>query len=97
MVPVPARAPWAGPSNVMPLPDYFIDKFEVTNRQFQQFIDAGGYRDANTGVIHFSKDGHEIPPEQALLLFRDATGGQDSPIGSSERIQRIRRTFPCQV
>ena len=26
------------------LPDYWIDRFEVTNRQFKAFVDAGGYR-----------------------------------------------------
>jgi len=97
MVPVPARAPWAGPSNVMPLPDYFIDKFEVTNRQFQQFIDAGGYRDAKYGVIHFSKMAMKFLRSRPCCCFVTQRGGQDSPIGSSERIQRIRRTFPCQV
>ncbi len=25
------------------MPDYFIDRYEVTNRQFKQFVDQGGY------------------------------------------------------
>jgi serine/threonine protein kinase/formylglycine-generating enzyme required for sulfatase activity/cephalosporin-C deacetylase-like acetyl esterase len=74
MVPVPAQAPWAGPSDVMPLPDYFLDKFEVTNRQFQQFVDAGGYRDLKYWRDPFRKDGREIPFEQAIASFRDSTG-----------------------
>ncbi len=43
MVRVPANV-----SNVrgttISLPDYWIDRFEVTNRQFKAFVDAGGYR-----------------------------------------------------
>jgi serine/threonine protein kinase len=74
MVPVPARAPWMGPNDVMPLPDYFLDRFEVTNRQFQQFLDAGGYRDPKYWHDPFRKDGGEIPFEQAVTNFRDSTG-----------------------
>jgi len=74
MVAVPAKAPWAGVSRVMPLPDYFLDKFEVTNRQFQQFVNAGGYRDRKYWRDPIRKDGHEIPFEQAIASFRDSTG-----------------------
>ena len=28
-----------------PLGDFFIDRHEVTNRQFREFVDGGGYRD----------------------------------------------------
>ena len=28
----------------MPLDDFYIDGHEVTNRQFKEFVDAGGYR-----------------------------------------------------
>ena len=63
-----------GATNVMPLPDYFLDKFEVTNRQFQQFLDAGGYRDPKYWRYPFRKDGGEIPFEQAVASFRDSTG-----------------------
>jgi eukaryotic-like serine/threonine-protein kinase len=74
MVPVRARATWMGPNDVMPLPDYFLDKFEVTNRQFQQFLDAGGYRDQKYWRDPFLKDGGEIPFAQAVASFRDSTG-----------------------
>lgn len=74
MVPVPAQAPWMGPSDVMPLPDYFLDRFEVTNRQFQQFVDAGGYRDPKYWRDPFRKDAGAISLEQAVARFRDMTG-----------------------
>ncbi len=74
MVKVPSQASWAAPNDLMPLPDYFLDKFEVTNREYQQFVDAGGYRDAKNWRHSFLKDHREIPREQALLLFRDTTG-----------------------
>jgi formylglycine-generating enzyme required for sulfatase activity/DNA-binding winged helix-turn-helix (wHTH) protein/cephalosporin-C deacetylase-like acetyl esterase len=74
MVSVPSREPWTVPSEVMPLPEYFLDKLEVTNRQYQQFLDAGGYRDVKYWRSPFRKNGREIPFEQAVEAFRDSTG-----------------------
>jgi tRNA A-37 threonylcarbamoyl transferase component Bud32/dienelactone hydrolase len=76
MLKVRAQAPWVDPKEAMPLPDYFLDKFEVTNGQFQQFINAGGYRDRKYWRESFRKDGRAIPLEQALASFRDGTGRQ---------------------
>lgn len=74
MVAVPQQAPPAGPVKIMPLPDYFLDKFEVTNSQFQQFVSAGGYRRRDYWRYPFFRDGHEISWHQALAGFRDRTG-----------------------
>ncbi len=46
------------------LPDFWIDKYEVTNREFKQFVDAGGYRDPNYWKESFS----------VVAGLRDATG-----------------------
>ncbi|HSQ32018.1 MAG TPA: protein kinase [Gemmatimonadaceae bacterium] len=59
---------WVGPYK---LPPFYIDKFEVTNRQFQQFVDSGGYRRREFWHENFVKDGHELTWEQAMPLFRD--------------------------
>ena len=34
-----------GVAEPVTLPDFWIDKLEVTNREFKGFVDAGGYRD----------------------------------------------------
>ncbi len=56
------------------LPAYDIDKFEVTNAQYQQFVDQGGYRKPEYWKEKFIKDGKELTWEQAMDLFRDPTG-----------------------
>ncbi len=56
------------------LPDYFIDKNEVTNIQFKQFIDAGGYTDPAYWEHAFVWDGVDLTWDEAMALFRDQTG-----------------------
>jgi dienelactone hydrolase len=56
------------------LPDFFIDRCEVTNRQFKDFVTAGGYRNRKFWTQKFVKDGKELPWEEALKDFVDQTG-----------------------
>jgi len=35
--------------------DFYIGRYEVTNREFKQFLDAGGYGDRNTGSMNLRK------------------------------------------
>lgn len=54
--------------------DYWIDRFEVTNRQFKEFVDQGGYERRDLWREPFVKDGRRVPWEEATLSFRDASG-----------------------
>ena len=56
------------------LAPYLIDKFEVTNRQFLQFIESGGYRNRAFWKIPFEREGKTIGWEEGIALFVDATG-----------------------
>jgi dienelactone hydrolase len=56
------------------LPDFFIDRCEVTNRQFKGFVAAGGYRARKYWTQTFIKDGREIGWEEAAKSFVDQTG-----------------------
>ena len=56
------------------LPDYWIDKYEVTNRQFKEFVDQGGYQKREYWKHEFKKDGKILSWDQATPLFRDAAG-----------------------
>ena len=71
---VPEHSPPMGPIKIMQLPDFFIDKFEVTNRQFQRFIDSGGYRIRNYWRHEFVNYGNQLFWQDAITSFRDTTG-----------------------
>jgi len=79
MVPVPASQfgamIWSlgflGPFH---LPGYYIDRFEVTNRQYQDFVDNGGYQKREYWKEKFVRDGKELTWQQAIDLFRDSSG-----------------------
>jgi serine/threonine protein kinase/formylglycine-generating enzyme required for sulfatase activity/dienelactone hydrolase len=56
------------------LDSFWIDKYEVTNRQFRRFVDAGGYQKPQYWKHQFNKDGHELSWSEAMEMFRDKTG-----------------------
>ena len=56
------------------LDDFFIDRCEVSNRQFKEFVDAGGYQGRKFWKHKFTRDGKEIPREEAIKAFTDQTG-----------------------
>jgi formylglycine-generating enzyme required for sulfatase activity len=55
------------------LDDYWIDKFEVTNRQFKEFVDAGGYRNERYWKHEFVKDGRPLSRAEAMQELVDST------------------------
>jgi eukaryotic-like serine/threonine-protein kinase len=56
------------------LPDYWIDRNEVTNRDFKRFMDDGGYRRPDLWREPFVKDGRPIAFNAAMALLVDTTG-----------------------
>ena len=54
--------------------DFWIDRFEVTNRQFKAFVDHGGYRRRDYWRQPFIESGRPVPWEDAVERFRDGTG-----------------------
>jgi dienelactone hydrolase len=56
------------------LEDFYIDRCEVTNRQYKEFIDAGGYRKKEYWKHRFVNDGRELTWEAAMREFVDQTG-----------------------
>lgn len=62
---------WLGP---WVFPPYDIDRYEVTNRDYQKFVDAGGYANPHFWPAAFHQNGRTLPWHDAMALFRDTTG-----------------------
>lgn len=53
---------------------YFIDKYEVSNREFKRFVDSGGYQNPEYWEHEFIKEGCVLTFEEAMGEFTDLTG-----------------------
>ncbi len=56
------------------LKDYWIDQYEVTNRQYKVFVDRGGYQKREYWKVGFQRDGKRLSWDEAMRLFRDSAG-----------------------
>jgi serine/threonine protein kinase/formylglycine-generating enzyme required for sulfatase activity/dienelactone hydrolase len=54
--------------------DFFIDQYEVTNRQFKEFVDKGGYQKRTYWKHEFNKMGKILTWEEAIKEFVDQSG-----------------------
>ena len=48
------------PKTQVGLPPFAIDRYEVTNRQYKEFVDRGGYRSPRYWTQPFVKDGRTL-------------------------------------
>jgi len=53
------------------LDDFFIGKYEVTNREYKAFVDAGGYLEREYWKHSFMKEGKELTWDEAMKMFVD--------------------------
>jgi serine/threonine protein kinase/dienelactone hydrolase len=53
---------------------FFMDRHEVTNKQFKEFIELVGYRNPEYWKHEFIKDGKTLTWEEALAEFTDKSG-----------------------
>jgi formylglycine-generating enzyme required for sulfatase activity/cephalosporin-C deacetylase-like acetyl esterase/predicted Ser/Thr protein kinase len=60
--------------SIVDLPDYWMDRFEVTNKKFKEFVDAGGYRKPEYWKQPFVENGRTLSWEEAISRFRDKEG-----------------------
>ncbi len=65
---------WHGTRTIPSTPAFLVDKYEVTNRQFEAFVDCGGYKKAEYWQEEFVKDGKTLHWSEAVKQFRDQTG-----------------------
>ena len=62
------NAPW------VELPEFWLDRTEVTNRQFGEFVKSGGYQRRELWKHPFARHGKHLSWDEAMALFRDRTG-----------------------
>ena len=65
-----------GVLNVARVQEFALDRYEVTNRQFKEFMDRGGYDRREYWKAPFQANGHTLTWEQAMARLRDPTGRQ---------------------
>jgi len=66
---------WSRPTDRrVRLTDYFIDKYEVSNREYKEFISAGGYLKRDLWKPSFVKDGRSVSWDDAMKVLVDRTG-----------------------
>src|SRR5262249_49046455 len=84
---------WSLPTEAtVMLDDYFIDKYEVSNREYKEFINAGGYSRRQLWKYPFVKDGRQLSWDDAMREFHDRTAlpgprswsNQNFPEGKAE-------------
>ena len=56
------------------LPEFWLDRYEVTNRQFKEFVDGGGYRRRELWKHPFTSRGRTLSFDEAMARLRDETG-----------------------
>jgi formylglycine-generating enzyme required for sulfatase activity/dienelactone hydrolase/predicted Ser/Thr protein kinase len=99
MVYVPGET-WAGYNGFFgfmgpwKLPPYYIDRYEVTNREYQQFVDAGGYANPRYWPAEFHENGRIVPAAEAMARFRDTTGRPGPATWAAGHYAEGRGDFP---
>ena len=74
MVMVPGGTVQTQDAGAIAMPPFYVDTYEVTNREYKRFVDAGGYQAREYWTEPFAKDGREMPWEEGLREMRDQTG-----------------------
>ncbi len=62
------------PALSVTLPDFYLDRLETTNGEYQVFVDSGGYRRREFWVHPFELDGRRLSWEEAMKRLVDQTG-----------------------
>jgi len=66
---------WSRPTDQrVRLDDYLIDKYEVSNQEYKEFVNAGGYLKREFWTHPFVKDGRTVPWDEAVRTLVDRTG-----------------------
>jgi len=68
-------AAWQRPTDTKAkIDDFFIDRHEVSNREYKEFVSSGGYLKREFWKYPFAKDGKPLSWEEAMDQFKGPTG-----------------------
>ena len=68
-------ASWKKPTSLkVPIADFFIDRYEVSNREFKEFVTAGGYLKKEYWKFSIVRENKTVDWETAISAFKDKTG-----------------------
>jgi len=59
---------------VVRVAESWLDRFEVTNREYRVFVDRGGYATTKYWTVPFVENGAELARNEAMSRFVDRTG-----------------------
>jgi serine/threonine protein kinase/formylglycine-generating enzyme required for sulfatase activity len=66
---------WRRPTDKrVQLDEFLIDRYEVSNQEYKEFINAGGYLKKQFWKYPLIKEGRAVPWEEAMREFVDRTG-----------------------
>lgn len=86
---------WARPTDTrVRLNDFFIDKYEVSNQEYKEFINAGGYLKKQYWKYLFVKEGKRLTWEEAINEFKDRTGLPGPRSWSSQNFPEGKAEYP---
>ena len=77
------------------LNDFFIDKYEVSNQEYKDFINAGGYLKKQFWKYPFIKDGRTISWEEGLKALTDRTGLPGPRSWTSQNFPDGKASYPA--
>ncbi len=77
-------------------PAFWLDKFEVTNRRYKAFVDAGGYRDPTYWKVPFQVEGKALTFRDAMARLTDKTGQPGPSTWESSSYPEGEADFPVR-
>ena len=75
---------------------FLIDQYEVTNQQYMNFVNAGGYTKPEYWVDSFIRQGEEIDFTAAMKFMVDTTGRPGPATWAVGRFEAGRENYPVQ-
>jgi eukaryotic-like serine/threonine-protein kinase len=54
--------------------DFWLDRYEVTNRRYREFVEQGGYHEPEYWKVPFVKDGRTLSWPEGMAAFVDSSG-----------------------